>query len=100
MLLEALKFLEWRDIRVAVIQVHHEADRHLAVFQVIQERAAAGAIIARPAEGVLRQTRPVFLRRDLPQLLQSDTELLRLAILVELEAADELLGERSARAFG
>src|SRR4051794_20073197 len=42
----------------------------------------------------------MFLRRDLPQLLQPDAEFLRLAILRKLETRDDLLRQRSARAFG
>ncbi len=38
--------------------------------------------------------------RDLPQLLEADAELLRLAAAVEPEARDQLLGQRAARALG
>ena len=67
---------------------------------MIEERAAAGAIVERPAERVLHQARPVLVGRDLPQLLEADAVLLRLAALGELELPDELLGQRAARAFG
>src|SRR6185503_9474387 len=100
MLLEALEFLERRDVGIAVIQVHHETDRHLLVLEMVEERAAAGPIVERPAEGVLRQTGSMLLRRNLPQLLQTDAELWRIAILVELEALDELLGQRPTRSLG
>ena len=39
-------------------------------------------------------------RRQLPQLLHAHAVGLRIALAVELEAADELLGQRAARAFG
>src|SRR5689334_7982562 len=42
MLLEALEFLERRDVGIAVVEMHHEADNNLPVLQVIEERAAAG----------------------------------------------------------
>ena len=42
MRLEALEFLERRQIRVGVIQMHDEARRHQIVAVVIDERAAAG----------------------------------------------------------
>src|SRR4051794_38374203 len=42
----------------------------------------------------------MFLRRNLPQLLEPDAELLRLAILGKTELRDQLLGERAARALG
>src|ERR1043165_7270304 len=63
-LLEALEFLERRDVWVAIVQVHDEPDRDLLVLQVIEERTAAGALAERPAEGVLHQAGLVFLRRD------------------------------------
>ncbi len=37
---------------------------------------------------------------DLPKLLHSDAEFLRLAIFVEAELRDQLLGERTPRALG
>ena len=42
----------------------------------------------------------MLLRLDLPKLLEPDAVLLRLAIGVEFEGVDELLGEGAARAFG
>ena len=50
MRLEALEFLERREVRVLVVEVHDEADRHQIVVEVIEERAAAGALVERPAE--------------------------------------------------
>ncbi len=97
--LEALELLERRQIRVGVVEVDDEADRHQIVAEVIEERAAAGAVVERPAEGMLHQAGPVLLRIDLPQLLEADAVFLRLAALAETEAGDELLGERAARAF-
>ena len=46
-------------------------------------------------------TRPgwCFSGCDLPELLEADAELLRLAACVELEARDQLLGERAAHAL-
>ena len=69
MRLEALKFLERRQIGIAVIEVDDKADRNQIVVVMIEERAAAGAIVERPAERVLHQALAVLFRRDLPQLL-------------------------------
>ncbi len=85
--LEALELLERRQIGIAVVEVHDEADRHQVVVEVIEKRAAAGRIVERPAEGVLHQSRPELVRRDLPQFLEADAELLRLAAGVEIESA-------------
>jgi hypothetical protein len=43
--LEALEFLERRQIRIVVVEMHDEADRHQIVVVVIEERAAAGRIV-------------------------------------------------------
>src|ERR1019366_1809641 len=42
--LEALEFIERRQIRVVVIEMHDETDRHQIIIVVIEERAAAGLI--------------------------------------------------------
>ena len=89
--LEALELVERRKIGIVVVEMDDEADRHQIVVEVIEERAAAGAVVERPAEGVLHQARPVLLGRDLPQLLEPDAEFLRLAALVEAEARDQRL---------
>ena len=42
--LEALEFVERRQIRIRVVEMHDEADRHQVVVEVIEERAAAGRL--------------------------------------------------------
>ena len=49
---------------------------------------------------MLHKSLAVFLRRDLPELLQSDAEFLRLAVVREPESRNQRLGETAARAFG
>src|ERR1700732_1175781 len=100
MRLEPLKFVKWRQRRIPIVQVNHEAHGDESVFEMIEERAAAGAIVKRPAEGMLDEARPVQRGLDPPKLLQADAEFLRFAIVVEAELRDELLGERTPRAFG
>ena len=100
MRLEALEFLERIDVRVLVVEMDDEADRHQIVVEVIEERAAAGAVVERPAERMLHQPGAVLVGRDLPELLQPDAEFLRIAIGVEIEALEQRLGEDAARAFG
>ena len=99
MRLEALELVKRREIRVFVVEVEDEADRYLVVFQMIEEGAAAGAGIERPAEAVLDEALLVLFGRDLPQLLQADAELRRIAALVEFISGDKLFGERAAHAF-
>jgi len=48
--LEALEFLERRQIRIGVVEMKDEADRNEIVVEVVEERAAAGGIVERPAE--------------------------------------------------
>src|SRR3984893_10119158 len=100
MRLEALKFVKWRQRRIPIVQVNHETNGDESVFEMIEERAAAGAIVERPAEGMLDEARPVQRGIDPPKLLQADAEFLRLAIVGEAELRDQLLGERTPRAFG
>ena len=100
MRLEALELLERREIGVLVVEVDDEAHGNEVLAIVIEERAAAGGIVERPAERMLDETRLVLFGRDLPQLLEADAELLRIAVAIEGKAGDELLGERAARALG
>ena len=60
--LETLELVERREIGIVVIEVDDEPDRNEIVLQMIEERAAAGAIVERPTEGVLHQTGPVLAR--------------------------------------
>ena len=98
--LEPLELLERGEVGVLVVEVDDEADRDLVVLKVIEERAAAGLVVERPAEAVLNEARAVLGRVDLPQLLDADAELRHVGIRIEIEAGDQLLGERSAHAFG
>src|SRR5690242_16008430 len=92
MRLKALKFVERRQIRIAIIQMDDKADRDQIVAEVIDERAAASAVIERPAQRVLHQSAAVFVGRNLPELLEADAEFLRLAIGSQPEALDQRLG--------
>src|SRR5205085_4484306 len=98
--LEALEFLERRQIGIGVVEMNDEADRNQVVVEVIEERAAAGGIIERPAERVLDQPRLMLVRRNLPKLLQAQAELLRLAPVRESIFYDQLLRQIAPRAFG
>ena len=86
--LEALEFLERRQIRVLIVQVHHEADRHQVVAVVIEERSAADVIAERPPERVLHHSAAVLLWLHLPEFFETDAELLRFVALVEAELGD------------
>ena len=77
-----LKLFKRREIGVLIVQPHHEADGHFIFRQVIEEGAAVGAGIQRPAHGVhhlagLRLFGPHF-----PNLLDAQAVGLRLAVAV------------------
>src|SRR4029077_18243101 len=98
--LEALELLVGRQVRIFVIEMDHEADRKESGVEMIEERAASGAIIERPAEGMLHQAGAMLFRRDLPQLFESEPELLRLAAIPKPEPLLEHLGEAAAGTLG
>src|SRR2546430_2734212 len=100
MRLEALEFVERRQIRIVVVEMDDETDRHLVVVVMVEERAAAGRIVERPAERMLDQAFLVFCGIDLPDFLQPDAEFRRLAVGVEREFRDQLLAQAATRAFG
>src|SRR6202046_1479401 len=100
MRLESLKLVEGRQRRIGVVQVNHKTDDDLIFLDMIEERATTSFGIQRPPEGMLHQPWPVQGRINLPQLLDAEAILLRLAALVQLEAGDDLLGQRPSRALG
>ena len=100
MRLEALKLLERVQERVPVVEPDHKADRDLMVFQVIQERAAIGVAVERPADRVHDEAGLVPRRIDLPQFLDADRIGLRVGAVAQVKALDQRLGQRAAAAFG
>ena len=96
----ALKFFVGRQVGILVGETDHIADHHLIVFHVVQEGAAIGAAVQRPACGVDHQTGLVLGGIDFPQLLDADAVGLRITSFVELIAGDQLLAEMAACAFG
>ena len=84
--LEALEFLEGREIGIGVIEPDHETGGEQVLVEVIDERAAIGAVVERPADGVDGQPGAVLGGIDLPQLLDAETVALRVAVPAQLEA--------------
>src|SRR5208283_15838 len=93
MRLEALKFLKWRQIRIAISQANDKADADLAVLRVVQERATVGMRIQWPAGAVHDQPGLVLGRIDVPEFLDADRVGLRIAIARQVEARDQLLAQ-------
>src|SRR5262249_11700178 len=100
MSLKALEFLVRGEIGIFVIEMHHEADRHESVVELIKERATPRAVAERPAKRVLYQPSAMFFRRDLPQLLETEPKSLRFAPLPPGEARLEYLGEAATGTLG
>ena len=99
-MLELLERFEGTEARVDVVEPGDEADIGAVVIEVIDEAAAVGARIQRPAEAVLHQAGLHAALRQLPQLFHAECVHLRIAGGVELVALDEHLGEAAAAAFG
>ena len=100
MRLPALEFLERTEPGIRVVEADHEAERHLVVVGVVQERSAISVLIERPAGGVDHQPGLVFFGGDLPELLEPDAVALRVAAGVELESLDQLPAQVAPSAFG
>src|SRR6056297_1766952 len=96
MRLVALELLIGSQVRIGIVEVHHEADCHQIVAVVVEERAAPGFGIERPTKRVLDKAGAVFFRRNFPKLFHAEAEFLRLAVAVKGEFLDELLRERTA----
>jgi hypothetical protein len=99
-LLQALELVEGREPRVLVVQVHDQPDRHVVIAEMVHEAATAGVVLQRPEEGVLHEARLEHLVGHLPDLLQPDAELLRLAAFGEAEPGLQHLGQRPAHPLG
>ncbi|EAQ04453.1 hypothetical protein OB2597_09924 [Pseudooceanicola batsensis HTCC2597] len=97
--LEALEFHVGEDVGILVVQVDDEADQHLIVFEVIDERPAAGVGAERPAHGVGHRPLLVLGGVDLPDLLHAEAVFLRLLAIGEAVFLDHLLREGPAHAF-
>src|SRR5690606_31618382 len=85
---------------VAVVEAADVTQRDAVAIEVIDEAAAIGARVGRPAEAVHDLAGRGAAGGHLPQLLDADGIALRVAVRIQLEALDELLGEAAARALG
>ena len=97
---ETLKLFKRRQIRVLIVQTDHETDGDFVVVEMVNKRAAVGFAVQRPARAVHHQAGLMFFRRHFPNFFNAQAVSLRLAVLVEIEAFDDLLGKRTSAAFG
>ncbi|MNC85113.1 hypothetical protein D3C83_06910 [compost metagenome] len=98
--LVALEFLVRAQVRIAVAQSDHEADRDLVVLEVVEKRSAVGVRCERPAGSVDDEALPVLLRPDFPQLLHPQAVDLRVGAGAQVVAFQQLLAEMTAATFG
>jgi|GEM_PF-1878812 len=98
--LPALHLLERAHPGVLVVQPQHIAQRHLVVFQVVEEAAAEAAVFDRPAAGVHHQAWLGLVGRHFPQLLDADGEAGRVTPVIELVLGDQLLAQVAAGTLG
>src|SRR4051794_33922474 len=99
MRLEALELVIRGQIRILVIEMHDESDRYEVVAEVIDERAAPGIRIERPALAVQHEAFLVLAGRGLPQFLDADAVFLRIYAVAQIESPHEFLRQRSTRTF-
>ena len=97
--LEALEFLERREMRIAVVETDDIADGNLVAVQVIQEGTAICVGGQRPADRMPGRAGLRFGRIDIPQLLDADGEGLRVLALAKVEPVEQRLGQMAAAPF-
>src|SRR6185437_8551786 len=88
MMLELLKGLEWRQARILVVEPDDESDIQAILVEMVDEAAAVGGRVERPAEGVLDQAGLDPAGRYLPQLLHPQPEALWAAVCIEAVPLD------------
>src|SRR5579875_506546 len=98
MRLPALEFLERRQIGISIIKRDHEAERYLAIVLMIEKSSTPG-ITQRPPLSVNDSTWLMSIRRNIPQLFDSQSEDLWAALLSKVEDLGQAFRQMSARAF-
>src|SRR4030095_16849561 len=96
MFLEAVERRMRIEERIGVIQPGHEAERETVLWKCVDEGAAELLVPQRIPERVNHGARLDATAGNVPQLLQADRVLLRLAVLAQLELLDQSLGEIAA----
>ena len=100
MLFEGLKHVLRVEARVAIIESGDEAERDYVVFRAIYPRAAVFFCGQRITHRIDDFACLDAARRDFPQFLYPYAIGLRVTVFHQVKLLDELLGQRSAGAFG
>src|ERR1700730_17987534 len=96
----SLKFVMRIERRIAIVETDDKSDVDDAVLHPVDESAAEGIGIERPAECVDHGPRREAVVRKLPELLHAERVHLRIFSGVKIEHPRELLTQRAARTFG
>src|SRR5258706_16234406 len=79
--------------------MNDKSDRAEILSPMVHEEAAAGRVIERPAGCVQNHPALVAIGLQLPQFLEADAKLLRIATLMKFVMSRKAFGERPAGAF-
>src|SRR5205814_2713567 len=85
--------------RVRIVEAGYKSERNNVFWTAVNPSAAVFSRSQRPAQGVNDFSCGDAARRNLPKLLDTLTIRLRVAVASERETVDQLLSERTARAF-
>ena len=91
--LQALKFFKRRQVRILVIQPHHQTQGDLVVVQMVNKRAAVGFAVQRIAHGVNHQSGLALFGWHFPDFFDAQAVSLRLCGFVQMEPFNHLLGQ-------
>ena len=100
MLLEFLQNMLRIDARVGIVEPGDKAQRNSVVFRSVNPRSAVLVEGERITHGVDDFAGSHASRGKLPQFLDPDAVGLRIAVTVQLKAANQLFSQRAARALG
>ena len=98
--LVTLELFERGQPGVGIVEPDHHAHGDLILVQMVEEGAAIGMGIQRPARSVEHHPRAGLRRINLPELLDANPVGLGIAPCVELEFCDQLATKLAARALG
>ncbi|MNQ83269.1 hypothetical protein D3C85_983450 [compost metagenome] len=99
-MLELLKLIKRRQVRIAIVEIHDLPDHHSTVLQVIHEGAALRATLGQwPSSAMNHKPGNMLLSGDFPDFLDAQPVVLRIGVRIELILADQLFAQVPATAF-
>src|SRR6185437_9047295 len=98
--LQLLERLPRPEQRVGIIKPRDEADRDAILVELIDEAAAVGLVVQRPAERVHDVAGLHAPRRQLPEFLEADAIGLRIAVFGQPVFFDQCFADAAAATFG